>query len=285
MGRVPQFLLTMTVLATCNCTPYFHTVGRSKCPQICAGPSLLCMNKIFDQIGEYRDVQVANEDGTTRTANCLEPCEDQKLQVSITMTRLPNRQTLLKWNDVCLLMERLQKLCGNEWKRIMIDERYPSLCILLNDKLSKHPSPEINDKREICKRVTESFKFNSVFNSCHSSRDALIKEIYQYVRENIAIVNIYIQPPVVTRIIKGERIPNIWFIANCGGILGLCMGFSLVSAFELLHFIVQFSFFSCQSFTEKYYKNDNLRCKRSEKSNETISKTINEEESYDIELS
>ncbi len=31
--------------------------------------------------------------------------------------------------------------------------------------------------------------------------------------------------------------PVIWFIANCGGILGLCMGFSLVTVFEIAQYI------------------------------------------------
>ena len=35
------------------------------------------------------------------------------------------------------------------------------------------------------------------------------------------------------------RIPIIWFVANCGGILGLCMGFSIVTVFEVLHFVLQ----------------------------------------------
>ena len=29
----------------------------------------------------------------------------------------------------------------------------------------------------------------------------------------------------------------IWFIANCGGILGLCMGFSLITVFEIAQYI------------------------------------------------
>jgi len=42
---------------------------------------------------------------------------------------------------------------------------------------------------------------------------------------------------VVTRIVRDERIPVIWFVANCGGILGLCMGFSIVTVFEVLHYL------------------------------------------------
>ena len=41
--------------------------------------------------------------------------------------------------------------------------------------------------------------------------------------------------PVVTRIMRDEKIPIISFVANTGGLLGLCMGFSLVSVFEILY--------------------------------------------------
>ena len=52
-----------------------------------------------------------------------------------------------------------------------------------------------------------------------------------------ALVRVYIKQPVVTRIVRDERLPVIWFVANCGGILGLCMGFSIVTVFEVLHYL------------------------------------------------
>ena len=46
------------------------------------------------------------------------------------------------------------------------------------------------------------------------------QNLYNYARDNLAIVNIYIKQPVVTKILRDQRIPIIWFVANCGGILG-----------------------------------------------------------------
>ena len=34
---------------------------------------------------------------------------------------------------------------------------------------------------------------------------------------------------------RDEKIPIISFVANTGGLIGLCMGFSLVSAFEIMY--------------------------------------------------
>ena len=56
-------------------------------------------------------------------------------------------------------------------------------------------------------------------------------------RENLALANIYIKDPAVTLIKRDQKIPVIWFVANVGGILGLCMGCSLVTLFEVLHHV------------------------------------------------
>ena len=60
----------------------------------------------------------------------------------------------------------------------------------------------------------------------HANNTELVKTLYNYARENLAVVNIYIKEPVVTRILKDQRIPVIWFVANCGGILGKWFMFS-----------------------------------------------------------
>ena len=62
---------------------------------------------------------------------------------------------------------------------------------------------------------------------------SLLSLVYQYSRDNLAVVNVYIKNPVVTKIRRDQKIPIIWFVANSGGILGLCMGFSMVTVGKL----------------------------------------------------
>ena len=40
----------------------------------------------------------------------------------------------------------------------------------------------------------------------------LLNAIFAYARENVALVNIYIKPPVVTRILRDQRTPIIWYV-------------------------------------------------------------------------
>ena len=48
----------------------------------------------------------------------------------------------------------------------------------------------------------------------NSTDEALLGAMFTYARQNLALVNIYIKPPVVKRIMRDERIPVIWFVAR-----------------------------------------------------------------------
>ena len=231
------------------------------------------MNEILDQIGEYREVEIEDENkGEKRMAKCLEACEDQQNEVAVTSSRLPNRQTMLKWSDFCIVMEKLKKSCVHVWKRIDLDRQYPYLCSLLLAKLNETSlgSFHANDKN-LCLKALSNFKtleqLEDNGGKGGSSDKQLLDALFLYARENLALVNIYIKPPVVTRITKDERIPVIWFVANCGGILGLCMGFSIVTVFEVLHYLCRLLFTSCSSICKKIrIPSDNAKdqCKRSD---------------------
>ena len=248
------------MLRGCQCTPFFHTLGARECPRLCHGQSLLCMNKILDQIGEFREVEVDETEsgGTKRMAKCLEACQDQQNEVAVTTSRLPNRQTMLKWSDFCIVMEKLKKSCNHVWKRIDLDRQYPSLCSLLLVKLNETNlnSFHVNNK-ELCMKALSTFNILGGVGDSNkgdvkeASDEELLNSLFQYARENLALVNIYIKPPVVTRITKDERIPVIWFVANCGGILGLCMGFSIVTVFEVLHYFCRLIFTTCSSIVKR----------------------------------
>mgnify|MGYP001248349400 CR=1 FL=1 len=67
----------------------------------------------------------------------------------------------------------------------------------------------------------------------------------------------HFKDPVVTRIMRDEKIPIISFVANTGGLLGLCMGFSLVSVFEIV--------FHCGGAVKKEF----MRRKRQQTSHKT----------------
>ena len=48
----------------------------------------------------------------------------------------------------------------------------------------------------------------------------LWNDFCRYARENLALVNVYIKDPSVTQVVRDQKVPVIWFVANIGGILG-----------------------------------------------------------------
>ena len=69
------------------------------------------------------------------------------------------------------------------------------------------------------------------------SNETLADEVYQYGRENLALMNVLIQSPFVTKIKKDVAITFTNYVANTGGLLGLCLGFSFISGMEIIFWI------------------------------------------------
>ena len=56
-------------------------------------------------------------------------------------------------------------------------------------------------------------EYHDAINNASLSKEedlVLLNAIFAYARENVALVNIYIKPPVVTRILRDQRTPIIW---------------------------------------------------------------------------
>ena len=84
-----------------------------------------------------------------------------------------------------------------------------------------------------CKDNIWSLPRNQVAN-CTRKKCPLEEAILDYARDNLVMFNIFIKDPYAKRFQKDEKITKTSYIANSGGLLGLCMGFSLISAAEIL---------------------------------------------------
>ena len=64
--------------------------------------------------------------------------------------------------------------------------------------------------------------------------DMFEETVLRYMRENVAVVNMFLKQPYCQLIIQDRE--SQWFslVSNMGGILGLFLGFSFVSLLELL---------------------------------------------------
>jgi len=69
----------------------------------------------------------------------------------------------------------------------------------------------------------------------HEFNASLRQEVHNYAKKNLAKVNIYIKDPYVAKYVTGEKITEMSFVGTVGGILGLFLGFSFISAIELVY--------------------------------------------------
>jgi hypothetical protein len=69
---------------------------------------------------------------------------------------------------------------------------------------------------------------------------ALTGFLVKYAEENFSVLKIFFKDPYYTIIQKDEAITLTTFIANAGGILGLCLGLSFVSVFEVIYHLVNY---------------------------------------------
>jgi hypothetical protein len=59
--------------------------------------------------------------------------------------------------------------------------------------------------------------------------------LFRYAEENLVALKIFFKEPYFTSITKKDKIPFITFVANVGGLMGLCMGLSFVSVAEWIY--------------------------------------------------
>jgi len=207
------------ILERCKCAPGFHTMGGDEAMEsyeICMGANLTCMNDLMNRMGEFDHV-----DYNGKQTKCRSACEDQVNSLFVTTSSYPNRKTLIYREEFCIITKRLIKKCKS-YKRKPLDREYPDLCNLIAPLEYVEFCP--NDEWTLPK------SFNCTNNDC-----PVVEAILDYSKDNLVMFNIFIKDPYAKRFMKDEKITKTAYIANSGGLLGLCMGFSLVSAAEILY--------------------------------------------------
>ena len=61
--------------------------------------------------------------------------------------------------------------------------------------------------------------------------------MYKYGRKNLALIHVMIQSPYSTKIKRDVAMTFTTYIANSGGLVGLCLGFSFMSGIEIIFFL------------------------------------------------
>ena len=191
--------------------------------------------------------QSTNGNGDVVKRPCLFACTDQKYLTSVTTSTFPNLHTFIRGPEFCLVIRKLNSSCRTS-KHLTLEERYPKLCHLLSNFPNICDGVPLDDSLGHMgylptgeKRATLFTIFTDPEHKTNHKKAAKLAEIvHKYSKENLLLANVYIKDPAVTMIKRDQKIPIIWFVANIGGILGLCMGCSLITVFEVGHHVLLF---------------------------------------------
>lgn len=78
----------------------------------------------------------------------------------------------------------------------------------------------------------------------NKNENELTAAVQKYGSENLARVRIMIRNPYVTKISRDQAMTFTSYVANTGGLLGLCIGASFISLFEVFYHCILRTFCS-----------------------------------------
>lgn len=168
----------------------------------------------------------------------------------ITLANYPNKAMFSKRPEICSVVKKLLKICqgwidphavgafryGDELKikKKVLTDMYPTICThllgIFGDNSTNTPNLTCPDVRRDLQNYNQNREFFDV--------------LYKYAKENLLWLNVYVKDSYASRIIRDEKMTRTRFVANVGGLLGLCMGFSFVSLAEIIYFCFKRNFSS-----------------------------------------
>ena len=155
---------------------------------------------------------------------CLPACEVQENSNQLSFALYPHEDNFFHQQKFCDVASHiLQVTCQDKNRKYFLDLRQPNLCQTLEyfeDYFNANSS---------CKKWPRNF-----FHVVKEINETLVEEMVKYGRKNLAVVRVMIQSPYVTRIKRDVSMTFTTYVANSGGLLGLCVGFSFISGIELI---------------------------------------------------
>ena len=188
------------------------------------GADLTCSNAWISKLGN-NDLRAAT-DIYNKSRKCLPSCEYQTISTSITSATYPFETNFHETKQFCYVLLKLVRICQNPQRAAIFEKSYESNEITCNEILNAHQVNKLcsEGKQPIIKAVKENAKVK--------------KMIFKYAAENFAILRVLISHPYYTLIIQDEELSYITYIGNIGGLLGLSMGLSFISIFEIVYCMV-----------------------------------------------
>jgi hypothetical protein len=133
----------------------------------------------------------------------------------------PETVLLISRFELCFVLQKLSKICSNQFRRKTFE--------MVHTDITCQEILNFNNTIKICDE-------NDMTNPDLIHQNSRLADfLFDYASENLAVLNIFIKDPYFTLIKKDEKMSSLSLIASAGGLLGLCMGLSFVSVFEVFY--------------------------------------------------
>ena len=187
--------------------------------QKCMGKAKKCeWDELYKVLEGHSDGSVGT-DGIKRV--CLPKCNEEEMKISQSSQPYPTKQTFKKRKEICYLFKKLVRVCNNQLKALVFEETYGNLLPCQN----------------ILEANTDEMCINYMFD--YKKYPDLAEALFQYAKENMAHLKIYIKDPFYTLKTKEVQMGLDSFLGNLGGLLGIFLGLTAFGIMELLSFFLQ----------------------------------------------
>ena len=232
------------IIWCCRCIPAFTSVWIQKKYQyqFCKREALQCANQRMQSIGvgtgtscDLTSKLLIGLEDPNKIGNiskppfvkCRQACKVQENANQVSLALYPQQHNFFYQRNFCLLASHiLQATCKEENRRYLLDKKQPDLCGALES------FENYFGRNSSCMHWPTNF-----LDANESPDNILIDQLFQYGRENAAMVRVMIQSPYVTKIKRDVAMSFLNYVSSTGGLLGLFLGFSFISGIEIFFWI------------------------------------------------
>ena len=232
------------ILWNCRCKPTFSDYplpfNLQQWISSCSGTKLYCANERMKSIGlsnktdsksnivvpeALENLDMIGDVSKPIASECLSSCKFQENRNQMSFSPYPQYNNFFYQMSFCNVASHIWQIsCQNANRTYFLQTRHPKLCSVLKRY------DEYFGNRSICSEWPENY-----FKKNMKVDNELVHEMHEYGKENLALVHVIIQSPYVTKIRQDVAMTLTSYVANTGGLLGLCIGFSFISFIEVCY--------------------------------------------------
>ena len=182
---------------------------------------------------EEREMDLAFDDQGAKK-RCLNLCKYQNEKIQVTSAEYPSLNVFDSRHDFCLVVSKLHSICQNDYKFAIFDEYYKrrlknaypgNLCNLVQSEIQGN----------VCKTNFTKANFEKNVNPL------VLAFALTYAKDNLAKIFIFFKDPYYTEYLMDQSYSFAKFLGNIGGLVGLSIGFSVISCVECFYFSLFFN--------------------------------------------